>query len=327
MQDASSRAERLAEEVLLPAASTTDRTGELPAANLDALAAAGFYGLFAPPELGGLGADFPTTCAVVETLASGCLATTFVWVQHFGLLRSLLTGPVPLRSAWLGPACRGERRGGIAFGGLLPGPPALLARPSGGSWALDGVAPWVSGWGHIDTLEVAARGPGDVVVHMALDAVGGGGITVTRRRLVALDATDTVRLGFDGVVVPAERVLRIVPWDPAASGGASLRLNGSLALGLTRRCCSLLGPSALDAELAARRAALDAAGAAAMPAARAAAAELALRAATALLVSGGSRAALADGPAARLVREAMVLSVFASRSEIKVALLDRLGGR
>lgn len=318
------RAEALAEEVLLPASPAVDATSALPAANLDALADAGFYGLFAPPELGGLGADFPTMCAVVEALAAGCLTTTFVWAQHFSLLRSLLTGNSPLRDDWLGPLCRGQRRAGIAFGGLLPGPPVLRARPVDRSWVLDGVAPWVSGWGHIDAVQVAARGPADTVVHVVLDATEAGGLSATRQRLIALDATATVRVAFDGVAVPAERVLRVEPWDPAASGGATLRLNGSLALGLARRCCALLGPSALDAELAHARAALDEADGAAMPAARAAASQLALRAAGAVVVAAGSRSMVVGHPAPRLAREALFLLVFGSRAEIRTELLDRL---
>ena len=318
------RATRVAEDVLLPAAAAVDASGAIPASHFDALADGGFYGLFAPPELGGLGADFTTMCAVVETLAGGCLATTFVWVQHFGLLRNLLTPWGGDRRDWVAAACRGERRGGIAFGGLLPGAPLLRAQAAGPSWVLDGTAPWVSGWGVIDTLLVAARGPGGTVVHVALDAVEGGGLTVERQPLFALDATATVRADFARVVVPADRIVRIEPYDPTASSGTTLRLNGSLALGLVRRCCALLGPGPLDAELGGARAALDGADAAAMAGARARASELALRAAATLMVEQGSRSVSAGEHAPRLAREALFLLVFGSRPEIKRALLDRL---
>lgn len=325
MPDLLARATRLAEEVLLPRALETDAADAVPVANLDALADGGFYGIFAPPEAGGLGADGATTAAVVEVLAAGCLATTFVWIQHFGLLRRLLGTRSGLREEWLGPACRGQRRGGIAFGGLLPGPPALRARPGGAGWTLEGVAPWVSGWGRIDTLQVAARGPDETVVHAALDAVEGGGLSTSRQRLVAADASATVRVDFDRVRVPADRVLGVVPFDPAASGGTSLRMNGSLALGVARRGCAWLGPSPLDEELARCRAALDDADDAGMPAARAGASELAVRAAAALAVHEGSRSVLAGAHASRLVREAMFLLVFGSRAEIRQELLARLG--
>jgi alkylation response protein AidB-like acyl-CoA dehydrogenase len=313
----------LAEDVLFPAALATDAADVLPVENLDALADAGFYGLFAPPESGGLGVDEEVT-TVLEVLAAGCLTTTLVWMQHFGLLGSLLA-PGPLHDAWLADACAGRRRGGIAFGGLLPGPPALTAAPSGdGGWVLDGAAPWVSGWGRIDVLHVAARGPDDTVVDVALDARPGPGLTVERQRLAAVDASATVRLGFTSVAVPADRVLGLAPYDSAGSLGTSLRVNGSLALGVARRCCALIGPSGLDDELVAHRARLDGADADGMADARAAASAFAVRAASALAVHTGSRAVLTTEHAQRLAREALFLLVFASRPMIRAGLLTRL---
>ena len=320
----------LADDVLFPRALETDAADVLPDENLDALADLGLYGIFAPTELGGLGAEFPTMSAAVETVASGCLTTALVWVQHFGLLGSLLGGPAHLRDAWLEDACRGERRGGIAFGGLLPGPPALTATPiageggDGGGWRIDGFAPWVSGWGRIDLLHVAARGPDDTVVNVAVDAIEHAELRITRQRLAAVDASCTVRADFDGLTVGPERVLSVVPYDPAGSLGTSLRLNGSLALGVARRCCALLGPSPLDDELATRRAALDAADADSMADERAAASAFALRAAAALAVDHGSKAVLTSDHAQRLVREALFLLVFGSRQPIKESLLARL---
>ena len=327
--DLLARATALADDVLFPAALATDAEDVLPEANLDAVADLGLYGVFAPPEVGGLGADFPTMCALVETLAGGCLTTALVWLQHFGLLGALLGGPAHLREAWLEDACRGDRRGGIAFGGLLPGPPVLTATPDEGddrgAWRIDGFAPWVSGWGRIDLLHVAARGPDDTVVNVAIDAVEHTGLRVTRQRLAAVDASSTVRADFDGLVVDPERVLSVVPYDPDGSLGTSLRLNGSLALGVARRCCGLLGPTALDDELAGRRAALDGADADAMADERAAASELALRAAAAVVVHEGSRSVRTDEHGQRLLREAMFLLVFGSRQPIKASLLARLG--
>lgn len=321
-------ARALADEVLLPAALATDGADLVPAAVLDAVAEAGLYGVFAPASVGGRDAGLVLP-DVVEAVASGCLTTALVWVQHFGLLGSLLApgglGSEPVRAEWLTDACAGRRRGGIAFGGLLPGPPMLSAAPgAGGRWVLEGTAPWVSGWGRIDTLHVAARGPDDTVVHCALDAVERGGLSVARRRLAALDATGTVEATFAGVVVRAERVLRIEPYDPAASLGRSLRVNGSLALGVAHRCCALVGPSPLDDELVATRVAVDSASDDEMAAARARASAFAMKAATALVVRTGSRAVGLDDHAQRLHREAMFLLVFGSRPMIKDALLTSL---
>lgn len=330
-RDVLATARQLADDLLFPDAMRVDGLDVLPAAHLDALAAAGLYGAPAPAASGGLGLDLAATCAVTEELASGCLATTFVWLQHRGVVMTLAAEGTPavLRDRWLGPACRGETRGGIALTGLMPGPPRLRARPDGDGWRIDGEAPWVTGWGLIDLLLVVARGPDDSVVSLLLDAAAQPGLTVSRERLAAVNASVTVRLGFDGVLVPAERRASQVPFDPAASAQPGrLRLNGSLALGLVRRCTRLLGPGPLDDELAACRQRLDdAVGGTqdAMAQARAAASELAVRAAAALAVRDGSRSVTVDQHVQRLAREAMFLLVFGTRPGIKSALLRQLG--
>ena len=179
--DVLAAARALADDVLFPDAMRVDRLDVLPVAHLDALAAAGLYGAPAPAEAGGLGLDLRQVSAVAEELASGCLATAFVWVQHFRLLMTLATGgaPAALRDRWLASACRGTTRGGIALAGLMPGPVMLRAEVADGGWRLDGAAPWVTGWGLIDLLLVVARGPGDTVVTLIMDATAQPGLTVT----------------------------------------------------------------------------------------------------------------------------------------------------
>ena len=330
-RDVRAVAHRLADDLLFPEAMRVDGLDVLPVAQLDALAAAGLYGASVPVQAGGFGLSLGATCAVTEELASGCLTTTFVWLQHRGLAMTLAAEHTPAaqRDQWLGPVCRGQVRGGIALAGIIPGPPLLRARPSDGGWQLDGEAPWVTGWGLIDLLLVQARGPQDSTVTVILDAAAQPGLTVTRQRLVAVNASVTVRLGFDGVGVPAERFVSQVPFDPAEGLRPDrMRINGSLALGLVSRCCRLLGPGPLDAELAACRERLDqaiTADATAMAQARADASELAVRATAALAVRDGSRSVTVDQHPQRLAREALFLLVFGSRPGIKSALLRRFG--
>ena len=321
----------LADEVLFPDAMRVDRLDRLPAAHLDALAAAGLYGAPAPVEAGGLGLDLGQVARVVEELAGGCLATTFVLIQHFRLVMTLAADGAPpaLRDRWLTSAVQGRTRGGIVLTGLIPGPPQLRAEPAEGGWRLDGTAPWVTGWGLIDLVQVLARGPDDTLVTLIMDAAAQPGLTVTRERLVAVDASVTVRLGFDGVMIPPDRFVGQGPFDPAVSvQPAGLRVNGSLALGVARRCGRLFGPGPLDDEVSACRERLDAAlqaGPAPMADARAAAAELALRASAALTVRDGGHAITIDQHPQRLAREALFLLVFGSRPGIKSALLQRFG--
>jgi Acyl-CoA dehydrogenase, N-terminal domain len=276
-------------------------------------------------EAGGLDADFTTVCAVQEALAGGCLTTAFVWAQHLGLVHALAeSSDERLRAEWLGPLARGDVRAGLALGGALP-QPALRARRTVGGWLLDGVSPFLSGWGRIDVVHTAARTETDEIVWLIVDAIESASLRVERLRLVALDATATVRASFDGLLVPDERVTGSHP-----AGGETppevLRLHASLALGVAGRCCRLLGPTPLHTELASLRAELDELGPG-TASARAAAGELAVRAAATLMAATGSRSLLAGDHAQRLAREALFTLVYALRPASRDALLARLGGR
>jgi len=260
-------------------------------------------------------------------------------MQHHGVVRAVAgTDNTVLRSQLLGPLCRGERRAGVALAGLLPGPSRLRARPAEGGYVLDGTSPWVTGWEYLDTLHVAARQDDDTIVWAVLDAGprhGGGtgdssSLTAEPLSMVAVVASSTVQLRFTAHPVPQDRVTGTLPLEQWPSrDAAGLRANGSLALGLTARCCELIGPGPLDGQLARCRTTLDSADPAAMPGARAAACELALRATAALVVTQGSGAILADHDAQRLAREALFLLVFGSRPPIReelAGLLTRPGG-
>jgi alkylation response protein AidB-like acyl-CoA dehydrogenase len=189
---------------------------------------------------------------------------------------------------------------------------------------LTGQVPWITGWDMIDCVYVAAL-DGDLIHFLLVDAVRSPSLTPTQQRLVAVEASRTVNVVFEDHFVPADRLLSTIPYDEWLAGDTSgSTLNGFLSLGLARRCCLLLGPSGLDAELDAARTALLSPDEDAVPQARARASELALRAAVALTVRTGARAVLRDQHAQRLMREATFLLVFGSRRTIQAALLERL---
>jgi hypothetical protein len=150
------------------------------------------------------------------------------------------------------------------------------------------------------------------------------GMSATRHDMAAINATSTVALSFDSLAVDTDHVVSQVAYDPAQETGRGLRLNGSLALGVTRRCCALMGESKLDVELSEARDFLNHAGAESMPQARARASELAVRAASTLCTYRGSSSVLQGDVAERTAREATLLLTFGSRPAIRAALLDYL---
>lgn len=337
--EALSRATRVAEEILFPAAMSVDAADQIPAEHLDALASAGLYGLAGPTSA--VGGDAPAFARVIEVMSSGCLATTFVWLQHHSAVRALAASAnADLRDQWLNPLCLGTQRAGIALGGARPGPPLLRARHVPGGYLLDGTAPWVTGWDMIDVMLTLARDEAGNVVAALLPAEVSRTLTATMLSLVAVNASRTVELAFAAHFVPAELVTGVTPhaqWLARDADG--LRLNGSLSLGVALRCCRLLaqladrrnslaaGARPLGAELATRRTALDSANSEAMPAARAAASGFAFQAAGALVAAAGSQAILTGDHPQRLAREALFLLVFGSRPAIKEQLTALLIAR
>jgi alkylation response protein AidB-like acyl-CoA dehydrogenase len=320
-------AQELADGLLFPAAMATDAADIVPRSHLDVLADEGLYGLAGPVEYGGLGLDLPTASAVRECLASACLTTTFVWLQHTTPVLELTSSPnATLRDALLPEMCAGRLRAGIALGGLHQGAARLKAQPVEGGWLVSGTAPYVTGWGLLHVVLIAALTDDGRVVRGLIDAEEAPGVTAHRLKLLAANASCTVRLQLENCFLPAQRVTGVQAYRPPPAYDGGGRPNGSLALGVAGRCLQLLGPSPLDAELDARRRQLDEADEQTMAEARAAAAELAVRAAAALIVGQGSRAIFAGEHAGRLYREAAFLLVFGSRSAIKASLLHRLGG-
>ena len=321
------RARSIAEDLLWPAAGEIDRAPAVPVRFLDALAEAGLYGLYGPRSSGGLGADAPTAGRVVAALAGASCATAFVWVQHHSAVRLAEAAPVALRDAWLARLCSGEVRSGVAVAALRrPGPPAMTARPdaAGGRWRFDGLAPWVTGWGLVDVVVVAAR-HGDDLVWALIDATSAPSLQAVPLALAAQQASATVSLHLSDHLVGADRVLAVEPYEQwRARDVKSLRQNGYFPVGVAGRAARLLESPTLAEEAEALATALEERPDAEMPTVRAEASLLAVRATTTLVVERGGRAVGFDDHAQRLARDAMFLLVFGQTPSIRAEQVRQL---
>ena len=122
------RARELASGVFAPAAMRVEASQRIPPEHLDLLAAEGFYGLAGPREAGGQDVPFPVAGQIIEILAGACLSTTFVWMQHHGVVRA-----VGRYRQYRAPA--GDARAAVprrAAGRRGPGRPAARAAPAAG---------------------------------------------------------------------------------------------------------------------------------------------------------------------------------------------------
>jgi alkylation response protein AidB-like acyl-CoA dehydrogenase len=160
-------------------------------------------------------------------------------VQHHGVLAAVSASPnTALRDDLVPALVAGRTRGGVAFAGAVR-PPRMRAERVDGGWRLSGHPPFVSGWGVIDVLQVSAGDvdSGDIVAGIIPAEPAPGIIGVTRQSLFVADATKTVSFDVDGLVIPDERIVsRVTRADFMATQNFGSRLNGTLPIGVVRRC-------------------------------------------------------------------------------------------
>jgi alkylation response protein AidB-like acyl-CoA dehydrogenase len=330
------RARVIADEILFPAALDVDASREIADGHWRSLAEAGLYGIAAPAELGGPGLELADLTAILEIVAGGCLATAFTWVQHHGVLAALSASPnTALRDGLVPALMAGRTRGGVAFAGAVPVPPRMRAERVADGRRLSGHAPFVSGWGIIDVLQVSAGDvdSGDIVSGIVPAGPAPGITRVTPQPLFVADATRTVAVDVDGLVIPDERVVsRVSRADFMANQNFGSRLNGTMPIGVVRRCAALLDDAGRTDEARAIRDDADAvrgrldAGlgdSAQLLEARADGAGLAVRVAACLVAADGGTALLTSSPAQLLARYALFTLVAASRPELKHSLVRR----
>jgi alkylation response protein AidB-like acyl-CoA dehydrogenase len=356
LDEAADRARRIADDVLFPAAQDTDRANLVPRERFDALAEAGLFGLQGPPAVdGALGADHASARPVLEAIAGGCGATSFVWAQHHGAVRRLAAGDGPARSTWLRRLCDGSTLAGIGFAYLRrPGPPAVRATRRSDGWVLEGTAPWITGWGLIDALVLMARADDGSVVTVVVErpaesrALRAG----APQRLAVMGATGTVELRIEALEVSEADVVSVLSDDAwRRRDGLGSSMPAPAPLGIADRAIRTMGAhaaapavsgtaDALGRELDERRARADAvarevaasasgvetdvaAAIATGAAERDRGLDLARRATDALVAASGGGAMSLDHPAQRLSREATFFLIQAQTRELRAASLAR----
>jgi len=81
-QEFLAQVDKIASEVVAPAAATTDAEARYPAEAMKALGDAGLFGLVVSAEKGGLGQGLRTAAAVAERLGRECPSTGMVYIMH-----------------------------------------------------------------------------------------------------------------------------------------------------------------------------------------------------------------------------------------------------
>ncbi|MDV6284606.1 acyl-CoA dehydrogenase [Rhodococcus jostii] len=325
MTDWVHEAQDLTDQVLRPAAAEVDATGKIPPSHFDALRDRGFYGLaFATTD------PINTLADVGEILVSGCLATAFVWAQHHGtLLRMVMSRNDTLKTRYLADLRSGAVTAGVSGSGYVdPDNPLIVATETDFGYTITGQAPFVTGWGLVDVIGVTAYDPrAQKTVTFLMDATDGPTVHANRICLSAADASNTVKLTFNGHHIPHTAVIHV---RKTPRGGLSfadralLRINGSLALGVARACLTEAdrtghpAPKLWETHTTIRNALNTAAtGDGDIYDARARASQFAVTTATYSATAAGSRSVTRGEPTERMAREAAFSMVCTTTPDIK----------
>ena len=75
--------EKIAVDVIRPAAVEIDKSGAFPRAAMDALSKAGLLGLVSAKEVGGLGGGMRDASMVIKRVAQECASTAMVLAMHY----------------------------------------------------------------------------------------------------------------------------------------------------------------------------------------------------------------------------------------------------
>ena len=339
----------LAETQLFPGAAEVDRSTAFPTDNIEALARLGVFAMVVPEAAGGLGFTPAEGRTALRRLSSACGATAFAFAQHHGATGAVAaTGNSDLREQWL-PKLLTDTLAGTAFAHVRrPGLPVLRAVADGENWVLDGVAPWVTSWGHAEVMTVAAKTDDGQLVWLLLPAAESEGLHVDKWfDLMVFQATQTVALRFDSLRVEEEHVLSVAAFERWAVRDRALSARPSpLCLGIGDRAITELERIAPDTATAMRPWWLEQQEAAeaqcqrvdkaiadkavdddlvvATATARTAALLAVQRLTTTLLAASGGAAIEASHPAQRLSREALFYVIQAQSPDGKAATLDGL---
>src|SRR5690606_26323257 len=91
--------DRIADDVIAPAAVQVDAEGQFPQVSVDALREAGLLGLLSATEVGGMGKGHREAALVVERVARACGSTAMVLCMHYcGTAVLEKYGPVDVRT-------------------------------------------------------------------------------------------------------------------------------------------------------------------------------------------------------------------------------------
>lgn len=220
-------------------AAAVDHEGRFPSESLDALAAAGLFGLITPAEHGGLGLGLDAAARVVERLARECGSTAMVTCMHYSGA-AVLAGDAPAEVNR--EVAAGRHLSTLAFSEAGSRShfwaPVSTARADGEEVVLDAHKSWVTSAGRAtayvwSSKPVAAEGPSTLwlvpasalglTIPAPFDGMGLRGNASAPTRAEGVRLPLTARLGADGAGFGL-MMGTVLPWFSLMNAACALGL-------------------------------------------------------------------------------------------------------
>jgi alkylation response protein AidB-like acyl-CoA dehydrogenase len=208
--------QRLADEMIAPAAAAHDRDGTFPWANIEAINALGLNGIFVPEEYGGSPMRYRVYLEVVRIISEACAATGIIYATNFHGMGPLIEFGTAEQKARLLPAIAAGGMGSLAITEPNAGSDATgmmtRFRADGDDIVIDGGKTFITNGDVADRILLFGKWDAIADRKAAISAliVEGGtpGMSVVRLEdKMGHRASSTAALAFDGCRVPRANLL------------------------------------------------------------------------------------------------------------------------
>ncbi|HSJ65158.1 MAG TPA: acyl-CoA dehydrogenase family protein [Gemmatimonadaceae bacterium] len=213
-------AREFAREHIAPFAADWDDRAHFERSVIDRLGELGFLGMLIPEEHEGLGLDTFSYLLALEEIAAADASVAVAMSVHNSLPTQMLLrwGTEAQQHEFLRPMARGEKLGAFALSEAEAGSDAAALRAQavkeGDAWVLNGTKAWVSSGGQADVYLTMVRtdspdhrrGARGISAFILTPDLPGFGIGRKEDKM-GLRASPTTDLVFDGLRVPADRLL------------------------------------------------------------------------------------------------------------------------
>ena len=218
-----SAASAIANEVALPNSNEVDTAGRFPVESMNALAAAGLYGLCLPKSVGGKGEGMRAFAGAVEELAAACGSTAMVYVMHVSAAQAIATSDTLVdRDAMLKEIAAGRHLTTLAFSESGSRSqfwaPVSKLEENNGHFVTSASKSWVTAAGHADSYVSTAQKPNAVsplesTVYLVRSKAPGVAVTSAFNGL-GLRGNESAPVTLDKITVPRSDLISALGEGP-----------------------------------------------------------------------------------------------------------------